>query len=475
VRIDKPNPKQPAADYSQIRFQPGDTITIHAGGCVQGGGSGLTTRLYVDPIDSDERYYHGLITIPFATGLLVQIKSVLSQPVHIPDTAPAASLHLQLGYQDENGAYGDNGYYSFDKGRGNQCAGSLGVPAWVQLDIKHNGSVATPPVSGPWDLVLSQYAYDDNSIPLNPDWQGHVTSGKFPDSGTCRWPWQVGNSPACTSQITNTDYDSSVSYSPVNPLNDADCFSCFICQTVSPGSLTFGYGGHANWTAATQTGSVFWESKSSDIADGDYSVNLATPGALGADAGRPEGVHVEFDARETVDILAQDLKIPFWQQFQNTVNQGDTPAAVFLYGKDAIVSGLMAVDFGHPGAGPESHPAWAMAIHANNTPLNDTWAFFVRSFGNEGFCSDQQHYISYLDNQYIFRLKWPTGATNPTILSSTVVLTNGATSSDLNVSFIPGQAILLTLSNIPGQGVASRHSRRSERSPKRIRQAAAVP
>lgn len=451
VRIDKPNPTQPATEYPQITFQPGDTITIHAAGCVQGGGKGLTTRQYVAPIDSDERYYHGLITIPFATNLLTRIQNVLNQSVHIPDTAPADKLHLQLGYEDEKGAYGDNGYYSFDKGPGNQCAGSLGVPAWVELDIKHSGPVTKPPVTGPWDLVPSQFGYDDNGILLNPDWQSHVATGKFPDPTSCRWPWQGGSSANCTSQITNTDYDASAGFT-ILPWYIAECASCSLCQTYS---ANYGYGGHANWMAATQTGTVFWEEKSSDPLDGEYSVNLATPNALGANAGRPEGVHVEFDARETVDILADDLKISWWQQLRSAVNGGDDQAHQFLDRKDAIVTGLMAVDFAHASTGPESHPAWAMAVHANTDPSDDTWAFFVRSFGNEGYCSDQQHYISYLDNQYTFRLNWPTGATNPTISSSTVVLTNGAASSDLQVTVIPGQAILLTLLNVPGQSVAN--------------------
>ena len=450
VRIDKPYPKQAATEYPGITFQPGDTITIHAGGCVQGGGHGLTTRRYVDPIDSDERYYHGQISIPFATNLLTRIQNVLNQSVHISDTAPAGKLHLQLGYEDEKGAYGDNGYYSFDKGPGNQCAGSLGVPAWVQLDIKHRGPVTTPPVSGPWDLVISQF--DDNGIALNPDWESHVATNKFPDPTSCRWPWQSGSSANCTSQITNTDYDPTAGYSFWKPWDDAECGSCSVCQSFS---ANYGYGGHANWMAATQTGTVFWEEKSSDPLDGEYSVNLDTPNALGATAGRPEGVHVEFDARETVDILADDLNISWWQQFRSAVNGGDEQAHQFLDYKDAIVTGLMGVDFAHSSTGPESHPAWAMAIHTNTDPSDDTWAFFVRSFGNEGYCSEQQHYISYLDNQYTFRLKWPMGATNPMISSSTVVLSNGATPSDLQVTLIPGQAVLLTLLNVPDQSVAN--------------------
>src|SRR5712671_2588466 len=47
-QIAQPNVKRPMTSYPQIRFQPGDSVTIVAGGCVQTGGSGLTWKLYVN-------------------------------------------------------------------------------------------------------------------------------------------------------------------------------------------------------------------------------------------------------------------------------------------------------------------------------------------------------------------------------------------------------------------------------------------
>jgi hypothetical protein len=70
-----------------------------------------------------------------------------------------------------------------------------------------------------------------------------------------------------------------------------------------------------------QTGTVFWEEKSAPELDDEYSVNIDTPSAAGATAGRLDGVHVEFDASETNDILADDLKIPWWQQFKECRRQ----------------------------------------------------------------------------------------------------------------------------------------------------------
>src|SRR4030088_328501 len=68
IRIDRPNPKQPSTAYPSVTFQPGDTVTLHAGGCVQSGGHGNTWHRYVNPSGGDaDHLYHGLITIPFAT------------------------------------------------------------------------------------------------------------------------------------------------------------------------------------------------------------------------------------------------------------------------------------------------------------------------------------------------------------------------------------------------------------------------
>jgi hypothetical protein len=454
IRIDRPNPKQPSTEYPQIIFQPGDTVTIHAGGCVQGGGGGRTWRRYVTPTQSDPRYYFGLITIPFATEPLAKIEKYWNQPVHIADNAPAARLHLQLGYEDEQGKYDDNGYYSHDDGPGNQCAGDEGGPAWVQLDVQHKGpTTAATPAS--WDLVLADF--DDNGIPLNPNWGSNVFTGHFPDPSTCRWPWQGGSAKNCasTGQITNTDFDSAAGYSFWNPIKKLECASCSLCQTFSS---NYGYGGHANWMAATQTGTVYWEEKSGSILgddyllDDEYSVNIDTPNAAGATAGRPDGVHIEFDASETIDILTNDMKIPWWQQFRSAVDGSDDQAHSVLDGKDMIVTGLMAVDFAHASTGPESHPAWAIAVHSNTDFSDDTWAFFVRTSGDEGYCSEQQHYISYLDDEYTFRFPWPKGASSPT-LKTALVLSNGPTASQAEVSVLPGEAVLLTISNVPDQNV----------------------
>ena len=52
-RIDEPNVKQKVTPYPQIKFRPGDKVTIQASGCVQTGGTGNTWKRYVNPSGPD--------------------------------------------------------------------------------------------------------------------------------------------------------------------------------------------------------------------------------------------------------------------------------------------------------------------------------------------------------------------------------------------------------------------------------------
>ena len=61
-RIDQPNVQQRQTAYPQVRFSPGDSVNVAAGGCVQTGGHGKTWKRYVDPSgDNSDHLYHGLI------------------------------------------------------------------------------------------------------------------------------------------------------------------------------------------------------------------------------------------------------------------------------------------------------------------------------------------------------------------------------------------------------------------------------
>jgi hypothetical protein len=123
--ITEPVVTAPQTTYS-FSFLPGDHVVVNAGGCVQTGGSGLTWKRYVDPA-SDNDLYHGLITIPGATGSLVRLVDMVGRQYVVGGRGGS----LVLGYEDDG--YSDNGYYSHDNGTGNQCLNS--VNAYVHIVI----------------------------------------------------------------------------------------------------------------------------------------------------------------------------------------------------------------------------------------------------------------------------------------------------------------------------------------------------
>jgi hypothetical protein len=142
-RIEHPNVKQHWTSYPGIVLQPGDIVSVDAGGCVQTGGHGKTWKRYVDPQgDNSGRLYHGLIAIPGVTAGQ-RIKDFgLNAPHTIPSTLAPGGLFLKLGYEDDN--YGDNGYWSHDDGTGDQCKNSQ--DAFIVVTIGHGG-MAPPAAS----------------------------------------------------------------------------------------------------------------------------------------------------------------------------------------------------------------------------------------------------------------------------------------------------------------------------------------
>ncbi|NEA66761.1 hypothetical protein [Streptomyces sp. SID12488] len=123
--ISEPVVTQRETPYT-FSFLPGDHVTVTAGGCVQTGGRGLTWKRYVDPA-SDGDLYHGLITIPGATGDLQRLVDVVGRPYVVGGRGGS----LKLGYEDDG--YSDNGYTAHDNGTGNQCLNS--VNAFVHIVV----------------------------------------------------------------------------------------------------------------------------------------------------------------------------------------------------------------------------------------------------------------------------------------------------------------------------------------------------
>jgi opacity protein-like surface antigen len=154
-RITEPVITQAKKSYTKIKFEPGDTITLEAGGCDQTGGHGATWKRYVDPQGANaDQLYHGLIEIPGVTekfkasptgpkGLVrmldMGMKNLSTGQFRgrfvVGDLSKVAEKdrYLRLGFEDDG--YSDNGYWGRDDGTGDQCK-DLGT-SYVAITIAH--------------------------------------------------------------------------------------------------------------------------------------------------------------------------------------------------------------------------------------------------------------------------------------------------------------------------------------------------
>jgi hypothetical protein len=160
-RIDHPNVTKHETLYPQIQFQPGDYVTVVAGGCAQTGGHGKTWKRYVDPQGPEaDKYYHGLIHIPGVTTGLIRLQNFgMGNEYHVDPHLPAAGLILHLGYDDDN--YKDNGYWgrNGDDGTGDQCKGL--ADAYVIVVVRHGGvgPAPLPPIGIPHNVFRHEGAW----------------------------------------------------------------------------------------------------------------------------------------------------------------------------------------------------------------------------------------------------------------------------------------------------------------------------
>jgi hypothetical protein len=421
-RIDQPNIRQRVTDYKQICFQPGDVITIEAGGCCQTGGLGNTWKRYVDPQGpNSERLYTGMIWIPGVPqtqglqplrGVLKEVKDSKdkrwSNTFQITEKVDPDLLYLRLGYVDDD--YSDNGYWGRDDGTGDQCKGLSN--AFVIVTI-HRGDGVKPPTGdphAPLDLVWDQV--DDNWIPKNPRWYWQVAHQGKPDSipdadklGHDFRATEAGvdrGNPPFTTQAISTD--------------TASGWNSIWCAVGGHGDKLRG---HLNWMAATYEGTIYWESHSSPGADDDYNFRLVPPNQEGLVTANHGSLGLEFDSDETID----HFHTPWWSKFHQAVDDDNRKAKALVDGKFAIVTGLLGLDCEHSSA-TELHPVYAMAIRVAEDPADETWAMFVRNLGNEGYCSQDLHALDLLDHSYTFRLPWRPGATSVRVKQQTFLTNN---------------------------------------------------
>ena len=268
---------------------------------------------------------------------------------------------------------------------------------WSSIVITFFFIGCTPPAYKPMDIAsynqnTRQWKLDYNLFPLNPNWQYKLVNGKAPWTGSqCPLsdnPADWKSSSTCTSQ--NLHFNN----------GQIGCTNVFNR-----------HGGHMNWFPVTEVGIVNFEDHSDDD---DYNFYLQNPDSslyLGSDDPDPmnQNVALEFDSDEFPDPVDDDYNI-WWNRFHKAVDDGDSfwgtvlgtgdyaEAQAMVKNKLTIVTGMAGVDLGHDASNTwttELHPVFGMFILTDeqtsinpdgSVAMNDTWSFFIRNKGNEGYC-----------------------------------------------------------------------------------------
>src|SRR5262249_62268872 len=96
-----------------------------------------------------------------------------------------------------------------------------------------------------------------------------------------------------------------------------------------------------------------------------------------------------FNSDETVDNW--DDTHTWWDNFHH--NFVDERKGHEIDGSSVTVVGLLNLDTLHSGS-TELHPVYAMFVQQNgNDVTHRSWAFFVRNWGDEGFCGSNQELL----------------------------------------------------------------------------------
>jgi hypothetical protein len=285
-------------------------------------------------------------------------------------------------------------------GETGKCTTSGRTTGEIECHCVGSGETLPPPPLRPWDVVESDandknHELDDNGFLRNPVWfwqkqnlpPQNACNGFCPcDQGPDAWS-NGESSSSCTNQVLHDNRT---------------------CPSLDP----FPFQGHMNWFPVEYEGSLKWDDKST-VFDWDWSWNIQSKNndsALVTKGWEDSGVHLEFDVRETgADWHLINPGIWFEGFYGFVMSTSDKTTIRNWFGtKFAIVIGMLGLDLEHD-AHAELHPVYAMFIRlpeqtatGETSPTGATgptsptsgpvigedvrWAFFVRNWGNEGYC-----------------------------------------------------------------------------------------
>lgn len=242
--------------------------------------------------------------------------------------------------------------------------------------------------------VVTANGLDDNRFPHNPKWRS-VQLGNAPPDPCSFCPCGADDTPGTwNSEVTCT------SQSLRENRNDP------VCRVNIPGKST-GIPYHMNWFPVEYEGTLTsFEKQPPVVQDDEYNFFITSPGGELFTSGKVS-IEIEFSPSETVNHW--DDTHTWWDAFHHhfvDTNQGE--ASKLIKDKNAIVIGMLGLDLAHPDHQSEFHPVYAMFINLPPSPTEDKWAFFVRNWGNEGFCGPNDVPIG--EKSIQVRLKKPPGS-----------------------------------------------------------------
>ena len=220
------------------------------------------------------------------------------------------------------------------------------------------------------DFDVASNNFDPNVFPLNPKWGKQVEQSATPDPHV-----------SCPIYSDNEDAHEWTS-SPQYP-------NCTSYVVTFNGAVPCG--AHVNFMPVTYEGKVFFVEHRPPVLDDEYTFNVARDDQSLYDS-VSSAVHIEFDSDETVDNW--DDTHTWWDNFHHNGVDVDKPhAQAMIDGSFVKVIGLLGLDANHDGKA-ELHPVYAMFVRLQgNDTRQSSWAFFVRNWGNEGFCGDNEQYL----------------------------------------------------------------------------------
>jgi hypothetical protein len=276
--------------------------------------------------------------------------------------------------------------------------------------------------------------YDGNALPLNPLWayQENCPQSSPDPYNDCTWPKNDTVAVSCTSQVPEINArvlpqkkgkDQCTIFSHKNTF-------CWACPSSTSKSGTVP-GGHFNWYPVTYQGGTlrFGAFESDFVHDKDVNLEYHSLNGAGTTTGDKEdgSLHLEFYSHESLVFFGS----PWWESFKR-MKAGERKRA--LPGGPSSVTGLLGLDCEHF-CKAEIHPVFALSARVNESPdhMAESWVFFLRNWGDEGYCGSKLYFLSGLDmnpsdgsSLYVVHIPWKEGMATMTVQKNSTVMSNHA-------------------------------------------------